>query len=100
MQREATTETRALFANARREFERWRRSRPRGARIPDRLWQMAMGLARDHGVSKTAQALHLDYYVLQHRLAASRVGRAQPRPTAGFIELTLPTTPPHAARSS
>jgi hypothetical protein len=74
---------------ARREFDRWRRRRSRGARIPASLWQVATTAAATHGVSKTSQALHLDYYALQRRLASSE--SAPSRTAAEFIELSLPS---------
>ena len=83
--------TRDNLDEARRYFERWRRSRPRGERIPEALWQTALDLARTHGVSKTSQTLHLDYYAVQRRLADAEPERS----TAGaeFIELSLPAIP-------
>ena len=48
-------------------FKEWRGSRRRGARIPETLWRVAVSLAEDHGVSKTSQALRLDYYALKKR---------------------------------
>ena len=75
---------------ARREFERWRRGRPRGARIPAVLWRTAVDLARSHGVSKTSQTLHLDYYAVQRRLAETEPKR--PTVAAEFIELSLPAS--------
>ncbi len=50
------------------QFERWRRSRKRGTRIPEALWQAAAEAAEECGVSKTAQALGLDYYKLKSRV--------------------------------
>jgi hypothetical protein len=45
---------------------------------------MAVGLARKHGVNRTAQALRLDYYTLKRRLDGAPV----PEKTApDFIEL-------------
>ena len=76
------------FTQARREFDRWRRTRPRGARIPAQLWRTAVALAQRHGVSKTASALGLDYYAVKKRL--TRVAPREPiredRP-ASFVEL-------------
>ena len=78
------------LTEASREFERWRRVRPRGARIPQTLWRTALDLARTHGVSKTSQTLHLDYYAVQRRLAEGEPARS----TAGaeFIEVSLPAS--------
>jgi len=78
----------AAMATARCEFERWRLRRRRGARIPDSLWQMAVDLARAHGVSKASLALHLDYYGLQRRLTGSRPATCDPSQPA-FVELSL-----------
>jgi hypothetical protein len=56
---------------------------------------MAVGLAAEHGVSQTSQALHLDYYAVQRRLAAT--GAVPTKPTAHeFVELSLPAA--HAGR--
>lgn len=71
-----------------RQFERWRGTRQRGERIPPALWTAALELARSHGVSKTSQTLHLDYYSVQRRLAEVSVER--PRATVQqFVELEL-----------
>ena len=67
-------------------FEAWRRSRKVGARIPDKLWALAVKLAQAHGLSRTASALKLDYHVLKNRVAA-RNGDPSPGVPA-FIELT------------
>jgi hypothetical protein len=82
------------FTAARRAFERWRKSRSSGCRIPESLWNSAVRLARKHGVNPTARALGLDYYSLKKRLendAASRRKRRQRRPRAtrkpAFVEL-------------
>ena len=45
------------LTQVRREFERRRRSRARSERIPSVLWESAVGLARDRGVSKVSIAL-------------------------------------------
>lgn len=76
--------------DASRQFERWRGTRPRGERIPPELWESALELARSHGVSKTSQVLHLDYYAVQRRLAEASV--EVPRLTAPqFVEVALPS---------
>jgi hypothetical protein len=73
-----------------RQFARWRGTRQRGERIPPVLWASALELARSHGVSKTSQALHLDYYAVRRRLA--EVSVEVPRPAAQqFVELALPS---------
>jgi hypothetical protein len=75
---------------ARRRLEAWRKSRPRGKRIPARLWALAATLARTHGVSPVSQRLGLDYNGLKRRaeaMATPRQSRLKPPP--GFVELPL-----------
>ena len=69
---------------ARRQFDRWRKSRPHGERIPAHLWKLAAEAAREEGISRTVQELHLDYYALKRRLAPS-VAREPER----FLEIPL-----------
>jgi hypothetical protein len=58
-----------------RQFERWRRVRQPGDRIPDRLWKTAVAEARRHGVSRTANLLHLE----DGKLEQLMTGRARAR---------------------
>ena len=72
------------------QFERWRDAHELGARIPEKLWQLAAQLAVTHGVSRTASTLKLDYYSLKRRLpqgvSAAESSAASTRTTA-FVEL-------------
>ncbi len=69
----------------RRRITRWRETRPyRGAAMPTALWRAAIALARQHGLSTTARALHLDYGSLKKRLDAAGAGRV---PSPAFVEL-------------
>lgn len=74
-----------------RKFERWRSRRRPGTRIPEALWQAAVEVGREHGVSKTAQELRLDYYALKKRLESmTREDLAvEPRRKNGFVEIPL-----------
>jgi hypothetical protein len=93
--------SRDSLSEVRRRFERWRKSRRRGTRIPEDLWQAAADVGREIGVSKTAQELHLDYYALRQRTEA--VLKANPareidpvRETpseGGFLEIPLCAPP-------
>jgi hypothetical protein len=51
-----------------RRFEKWRRSRTTH-RIPAELWTLAADLGGEHGVSRTARVLRIDYYGLKKRIA-------------------------------
>ncbi len=59
-----------------------------GARIPQRLWTLAVKLADAHGLNRTASALRLDYYALKRRVASTsaQAGSATP----AFVELSPP----------
>lgn len=72
-------------------FDQWRRSAPSSSRIPDSLWNLAVDMAQEHGLSRTATTLKLGYYGLKKRVA-ERTAQAAPRGTAaeGFVELNAP----------
>ena len=83
------------LSEVRRQFERWRKSRRRGTRIPEDLWQAAADVSRQVGVSKTAQELRLDYYALRRRtetLLEARPAQEAP-PEGGFLEIPLGAPP-------
>ena len=87
--------SRDRLSDARRQFERWRRSRKRGTRIPEALWRAAAEAGQEHGVSKTAQALRLDYYALKKRVESvpeERVATAPPSEVK-FLEIPLGAPP-------
>jgi hypothetical protein len=76
------------------QFERWRQSRVRGARIPDRLWQLAVELASRQGISRTACALRVGYYELKKRLEDQ--GKRTPTTSRRSCESTFVELPPIA----
>jgi hypothetical protein len=77
------------LARGRARFEAWRRTRAVGARIPERLWTLAVKLADAHGLNRTASALRLDYYTLKRRVESTnsqaRLG------TPAFVDLSPPS---------
>jgi hypothetical protein len=73
-----------------RRFERWRKGHKARLPIPEALWAAAAEAAREHGVFRTAKALHLEYGKLKRMVEA---GPAPTRPTmapATFLELVSP----------
>jgi hypothetical protein len=80
------------------KFARWRQGRERGERIPAPLWELAVQLAGEHGLSRTTAALSLDYYALKKRVEhqpAPAVSVAQPPAQPAFVELApLAVAPP------
>ena len=80
----------ADLVQAAARFDRWRRSESATGRIPDSLWKLAVDLAREHGLSRTATTLKLGYYDLKKRVV-ERTALAQPSADGtaadGFVEL-------------
>jgi hypothetical protein len=75
----------------RRRFEDWRRDAGRSRRIPEELWRVAVDLAAQHGIWRTARALRLNNAALKQRLvAAERAGATQRARLASFVELPSP----------
>ncbi len=75
----------AELARGRDRLTAWRRTRKPRSRIPQRLWELAVKLAAQHGLHRTAQALKLDYYSLKKRIEAAETGRDES--DTAFIEL-------------
>jgi len=68
-----TGEFPARLEGTRRRFERWRRTRKIGTRIPESLWASAVTAAGTYGVSRTSSVLGVDYYSLKERLAKQAI---------------------------
>ena len=80
----------ARLEGVRRRFERWRRTRMVGSRIPQSLWAAAVKVAGVYGVHRTAKALRVNYYALKTRIErdASVVANSNTSDTAAtFLEL-------------
>lgn len=77
------------LGRVRREFQHWRRTRPRRLPIPAPLWALAVEHARAVGVHATARRLRLDYYALKQRVEAA-AGAPVAKATPAFIEV-VPT---------
>ncbi len=58
----------ARLEGVRRRFEQWRGTRKAHARIPDSLWASAAVMADRYGISRTAQALGVNYEALKKHL--------------------------------
>ena len=70
-------------------LEAYRGKRRRRRRLPEPVWDSAVGLARTHGINRVARALRLDYYRLKRRIEATQKVTA-PSPTKpGFLEVEL-----------
>jgi hypothetical protein len=76
------------LAQGRRRFQAWRERRQEGRRIPQPLWNLAVQLANQHGVSRTATALGLDYHSLKKQAEAP--APQPPSRSPAFVELPPP----------
>ena len=76
-QKQQVAERQSLEA-VRQQFEKWRCERKRGARIPQSLWQTALGLSDRHPVGEIARVLGLHYGRLKQRVNAFN-GESLPR---------------------
>lgn len=80
------------MVEARHHLDCWRREHGgRGVRIPEGLWEEAVGVARRDGVWKTARALGLEHGRLKARagLVDGRESASDRLPEAGFVEVGL-----------
>ena len=77
------------LAEARRRFERWRKVRGFGGRIPHELWTAAVRAAAEHGAETVAAELDLDLGRLRHWVQSVGGAEAKAAP-ATFVELPVP----------
>ncbi len=77
-------------------LRRWRSSHARCVPIPEPLWAAAGELAREHGINRTAKALHLEYGKLKQRAEAAvpPVKRRVVKATAEAPRRARRTAPP------
>jgi len=73
------------------QFEAWGKRRPCRGRIPEALWQAALGLCKDDSIFEVSRALRLNYNELKDRVLKTKgVGLAVgQRPDLGFVKLDL-----------
>jgi hypothetical protein len=71
-----------------RQFDQFRNERPHRTKIPEELWQAAVGLAQQHGLYAVAHPLRLDYVGLKRRLeGVAKVKKKKKIASPGFVEL-------------
>lgn len=94
MRRRAQTPAADGLAEARRRFERWRKVRGSGGRIPHELWMAAVKAAAVHGAETVAADLGVELGRLRHWMRIVDGGEPEAAPAA-FVE--LPPLPSAAA---
>ena len=79
------------------QFETWRSRRPCRGRIPEALWQAAVGLCREYSIGEVSRTLRLNYNGLKNRVtrARDRSSAVGEHPDLDFVRLDLgaPMTP-------
>ena len=90
-QRGLMSKSASTMDEVRKQIEHWRKTRPRRCRMPEHLWQSAIGLAQAQGIYAVSQGLHISYDRLKaHVDAAGKGGKirgVQRRQEAQFVEL-------------
>lgn len=81
------------LVTARREIERWRRTRAKVSPMPEPLWETAVGLVEMHGVRGTAVGLGICYKSLRKRLAATATRALEKTASRPFVEVRPIATP-------
>ena len=69
--------------------ERWRQNKKRGDRIPQPLWDEAIGLVQTHGVARVTRTLRLSATDLNKRRGIVAMGQRRQAPVAeaAFVEI-------------
>jgi hypothetical protein len=76
----------------RQRIERWRKTRAKKGRMPEKLWAAAVALAREHGLYAASHGLRVNYDSLKTRLHGRRSEKRGRKPASAgtFIELGAP----------
>ena len=74
------------IAQLQRRFDEFRSTQPHRTKLPETLWQAAVGLAREHGLHPVAHPLRLDYMYLKKRLEGVP-GPQKKMAAPAFVEL-------------
>ena len=70
-----------------RRLERWRSRRRGRTPIPKPLWAAAALVAREHGIFRTSEVLHLEFNKLKGFVESVRPRKRRANPEPQFVEL-------------
>jgi len=72
-----------------KHVEQWRSHKKQGERIPQGLWNEALGLVGDYGISQVSRSLRLSYTELNKRLRIIEGEQRRQAPSAqtAFVEI-------------
>src|ERR1039458_1404564 len=74
--------------DVRRKLDEWRKGGSSQKRIPQAIWDEAVGLANQYGVSPVCHELQVDYKSLKRRMPAQ--ARVPATPAPAFLEWISP----------
>lgn len=76
------------------QFTKWRATRQRRSRIPEKLWSAAVELTEQYSINKISKALQVNYSTLKNKAALHTQEKTTPIvPHPCFLELPLPQSP-------
>ena len=86
-----TPAIRSTLESVGHQFGAWRKRRRCRGRIPEALWEAAVGLCREHSICEVSRSLRLNYSGLKNRTPKARdMGLAVGKRSAlGFVKLDL-----------
>ena len=91
MGRNSSRDSLRSLLRAMQRFQKWRRTKRGCERIPRALWSVAVKVAAQHGVNKTAQASGLNHNALKAELEKQSEGTvSNEHSSSGFVALPLP----------
>jgi hypothetical protein len=91
--RRSTSTTPEPILQLQRQLEDFRSSQPGRVKLPESLWQAAVGLARQYGIWPVAHPLRLDYMRLKKRLGAVPPSHRRKATPPAFIEVVTAQPP-------
>jgi hypothetical protein len=102
MTRQVADKADPTIEDVRAQFESWRKTRKSRQPIPDKLWQAAVDLSKNHSIYIIAKTLRLDYTKLKN-LTRKRPDNDPPimkEISPAFIELDFGSSPTTACECS
>ena len=82
---------RPTLETVRNQYETWRKRRRCRSRIPESLWQAAVGLCEEQSICEVSRTLRLNFNGLKNRVirARDRSPAVEQTPEFGFVRLDL-----------
>ncbi|RPJ08009.1 MAG: hypothetical protein EHM36_06025 [Deltaproteobacteria bacterium] len=85
-----TPKSTSNFETVQNQFQTWRNERPCRGRIPEALWEAAVGLCKERSVFEVSRTLRLNYKGLRNRvLKAKGMSVVERQSDLGFVKLNF-----------